>query len=347
MPPTSSDLPLKATSGDRDEFRRLAEPFRQELRLHCYRMLGSSHDAEDAVQETLLRAWRSLEEFEGRASLRNWLYKIATNTCLNAIADRKKTARLLPQDLSAPAQAVPADPATEIAWLEPYPDEPGDDFNVSMPGPEARYEQHEAVRLAFVAALQYLPPRQRAVLLLRDVLGWSASEAAQLLDTSIASITSALQRARETLSTRYDSMAQLSPTPDERLRALLDRYVAAWEAAELDAFVSLLTEDAILSMPPYREWYRGRDAIRSFFAWAWKRYDVEHGAFRLLSTAANRQPAFAVYSRRRDEGDYIAHSIQVLTLQKDHIAVLTNFKDPRLFDRFGLPEVLSESVRSR
>jgi RNA polymerase sigma-70 factor (ECF subfamily) len=340
MPPTNSGSQPEAPRGDGDAFRHQVEPFRRELRLHCYRMLGSSHDAEDAVQETLLRAWRSLEEFEGRASLRNWLYKIATNTCLNAIAARKSMARLLPQDLSTAAQAFPKDPATEIAWLEPHPDDPGDDLNAMTPGPEARYEQHEAVRLAFVAALQYLPPRQRAVLLLRDVLGWSASEAAQLLDTSIASITSALQRARDTLSTRYDSTTQLTATPDERQRALLDRYVAAWEAAELDAFVSLLTEDAILSMPPYREWYRGRDAIRGFFAWAWNRYDVEHGAFRLVPTAANRQPAFALYSRRRDEGDYLAHSLQVLTLRGDHIAVLTNFKDPRLFEHFGLPEAL-------
>jgi RNA polymerase sigma-70 factor (ECF subfamily) len=328
-----------AKRGDHDAFRQLAEPYRRELRLHCYRMLGSAHDAEDAVQETLLRAWRGLGEFEGRASFRNWLYKIATNACLNVLATRHRTARLLPQKVGPPAREISQEPTTEIAWLEPYPDEPLGDVEAAAPGPEARYELREAVQLAFVAAVQQLPPLQRAVLLLRDVLGWSAVEAAQLLDTSVASITSALQRARAKMETSYGSGERQSRLPDEQERALLDRYVAAWDTADLDGLVALLKEDAILSMPPYREWFSGRDAIRGVFAWAWSRY-LGPGAFRLVRTAANRQPAFAVYTRSRQTGDYVAHSIQVLTLREDRIAILTYFLNAELFDSFGLPDVL-------
>lgn len=338
--PSSDDalnvLLESARRGDHAAFRQLAERHRRELQLHCYRMLGSIHDGEDAVQETLLRAWRGLGEFEGRSSLRNWLYKIATNICLNGLAARQRTARLLPQNTGPPAQSLPQEPATEIAWLDPYPDESLDDVDAVAPGPEARYEMHEAVQLAFVAAVQQLPPLQRTVLLLRDVLGWSAAEAAQLLDTSVASITSAVQRARTTMEMHYGSMERPTQRPDVQEQALLDRYVEAWENADLEGFVALLREDAVLSMPPYREWFSGREAIRDFFAWSWKRYGGRD-AFRLIRTTANRQPAFALYSRNRSTGDYLAHSIQVLTLRQGGIAVLTNFKNARLFDSFGLP----------
>jgi RNA polymerase sigma-70 factor, ECF subfamily len=348
MPPTQSDSPPRSPSillesarrGDHGAFRELAQAHRRELRAHCYRMLGSIHDAEDAVQETLLRAWRGLGEFQSRASFRNWLYKIATHACLNMLAARRRVARLLPHNIGSPAQSLPREPPTEIAWLEPYPDEPLEDLSAAEPGPDARYEVHEAVQLAFVAAVQQLPPLQRAVLLLRDVLGWSATEAAHLLDTSVASITSALQRARATMEKNYDSGERPASQPDERQRELLDRYVAAWETADLEGFVALLKEQAILSMPPYREWFLGREAIRGFFVFACNRYGGR-GAFRLLPTSANRQPAFALYARSGAAGDYLAHSIQVLSLRDEHIAVLINFKDPRLFDAFGLPARLT------
>lgn len=325
-----------AKRGDHDAFQQLAECHRRELRLHCYRMLGSIHDAEDAVQESLLRVWRGLGDFEGRASFRNWLYKIATHACLNMLAARQRTSRLLPHDIGPPAQALPQEPATEIAWLDPYPDESTADVSSNEPGPDARYERHEAVQLAFVAAVQRLPPLQRAVLLLRDVLGWSAAEAASLLDTSVASITSALQRARATMETTYDASGRSAARPDERQRELLDRYVAAWETADLDSFVALLKEDAILSMPPYREWLLGPDAIGSLFAFACSRYGGR-GAFRLMRTAANGQPAFAIYSQNGATGDFVAHSIQVISLHQDRVAVIVNFRKPELFDFFGLP----------
>lgn len=334
-------LMAAAKRGDRNAFQRLAERHRRELRLHCYRMLGSIHDAEDGVQESLLRAWRGLGDFEGRASFRNWLYKIATHACLNMLTARQKTSRLLPHDIGPPAQTIPQEPATEIAWLDPYPDDAIEGLSAIEPGPDARYESHEAVQLAFVAAVQRLPPLQRAVLLLRDVLGWSADEAAHLLDTSVASITSALQRARATMETNYDSDGRSASRPDERQRELLDRYVAAWETADLDSFVALLKEDAILSMPPYREWLLGREAIGELFAFACSRYGGR-GAFRLVRTAANGQPAFAVYSRSSATGGFVAHSIQVITLHEDRIALMINFRKTELFELFGLPARLTD-----
>jgi RNA polymerase sigma-70 factor, ECF subfamily len=328
---------LEAQRGDRDAFETLAGPFRKELELHCYRMLGSIHDAEDLVQETLLRAWRSVAEFEGRASFRSWLYRIATNACLNALASRKSTQRLMPQALGPPADAPPEAAAVDIAWLEPYPDGALPE-NAGAPGPEARYEMHEAVQLAFIAAVQHLPPRQRAVLLLRDVLGWSAAEAAQLLETSTASINSALQRARATLETLSGLPRPNVAVDDDAQRALLDRYVETWEAADLDGLVALLKADAVLSMPPFREWYAGREAIRRFLAYAWSTRG--YAGFRLVSTAANRQPAFALYSRTHDDAEFRAHSLQVLTLRDAQIEVLTNFKNAQLFAAFRLPATL-------
>jgi RNA polymerase sigma-70 factor, ECF subfamily len=332
------DLLESAQRGDREAFETLIEPFRKELQLHCYRMLGSIHDAEDLVQETLLRAWRGLAEFEGRASLRSWLYRIATNACLNALASRKNAQRTLPEALGPPSSAPPKVAAEDVPWLDPYPDAAFADIAATPLGPEARYEMREAVELAFVAAIQLLPPRQRAVLLLRDVLGSSAAEAAQLLEMSIASINSALQRARATIGTRADSPRPRVPDDDETQRALLDRYVETWEAADLDGLIGLLKADAILSMPPFREWFAGREAIRSFLAYAWTTRG--YGGFRLVRTGANGQPAFALYSRTHDSTEFHAHSLQVLTLRDGEIEVLTNFRNSQLFDAFGLPAVL-------
>jgi RNA polymerase sigma-70 factor (ECF subfamily) len=327
--------------GDRDAFQQLAEPYRRELRLHCYQMLGSVHDSEDLVQETFLRAWRGLNSFEGRASFRGWLYRIATNACLNALAARGGTRRVLPETHGPPSDQPPeGEPATEVTWLEPYPDTAVEGIADSAPSPEARYEMREAVQLAFVATIQHLPPRQRAVLLLRDVLGWTATETAALLDASVASVNSALQRARTTLAKGFPAgRPTTNPAPDARQRALLERYVRAWEGRDLDGFVALLREDAVLSMPPWRQWYLGREAIRAFFAWVWESPDCGP-PFRLVPIAANRQPAFALYRGSRDDPEARAHGIELLTLQDDAIAVLTVFRDPRLFAAFGLPTVL-------
>jgi RNA polymerase sigma-70 factor (ECF subfamily) len=325
--------------GDRDAFERLVEPYRRELQLHCYRMLGSLQDAEDLVQETLLRAWRGRDRFEGRSSVRNWLYTIATNACLNALAQGRRARRVLPETLGAPADRTPAGaPATEIAWLEPYPDAALEGIPDAAPGPEVRYELQEAVQLAFVAAIQHLPPRQRAVLLLRDVLGWSASETAGLLDVTVASVNSALQRARATLEQRVPrEPPRATPAPDDRQRALLERYLQTWEGADLDGFVALLREDAVLNMPPWRQWYRGREAIRALLAWAWP---SAGRPVRLVPIAANRQPAFALYRRGAAGRELQAHGIWLLTLQDEAIAALTGFLDPRLCAAFGLPAVL-------
>src|SRR5690348_14902337 len=255
------------------EFERLADPLRRELKVHCYRMLGSVHEAEDLVQETLLRAWRGFDTFDAGGSFRAWLYRIATNACLNALESRKRAQRLLPDQIGPAATGMPAGPATEVAWLEPYPDSGLIGVVDEAANPEARYTSREAVKLAFVAAIQQLPPRQRAVLLLCDVLGWAAAEAATLLGGSTASINSALQRARETLAKRYpDGRPVEAPRPDATQQMLLDRYLLAWEGLDLDSFVSLLKEDATYTMPPLPQWYAGRDAIRAFFGWAWKRY---------------------------------------------------------------------------
>ncbi len=323
---------------ERETFQHLVEPYRPEIQLHCYRMLGSLHDAEDLVQETFLRAWRGLDDFEGRTSLRSWLYRIATNACLNA--RRANARRVLPETHGPPADHAPLGAAdAEIAWLEPYPDAALEGIADVAPGPEARYEMREAVQLAFTAAIQELPPRQRAVLLLRDVLGWSAGETAALLDASAASVNSALQRARATLRQRFPSgRPGAQPVPDDRQGRLLQRYVRTWEESDLDGFVALLREDAVLSMPPWRQWHVGRAAIRAFMAWVWRPDRRRHHL--LVPTAANRQPAFGHYRSESEGSEWRAFGIQVLTLQDDAIASLTNFVDARLFAAFGLPSVL-------
>ena len=329
-----------ARPGDQDAFQRLTEPHRRELQLHCYRMLGSLHDAEDLVQETFLRAWRGLDRFEGRASFRSWLYRIATNACLNALASSQSARRGLPQTYGPPTDQMPeGQPNTEIAWLEPYPDTLLEGVPDAAPGPEAHYELQESVQIAFVAAIQHLPPRQRAVLLLRDVLGWSAAEAALLLESSVPSVNSALQRARATLAKQFpDGRPASQAAPDDRQRALLDRFVQCWEGADLDNLVALLREDAILSMPPREEWYQGRAAIRAFFTWAWSGRCVN--PYRLIPTAANGQPAFIHYMRASNLAEYRAHAIWLPTLQDDTIAGLIAFVNPQLAAAFGQPATL-------
>jgi RNA polymerase sigma-70 factor (ECF subfamily) len=308
-------------------------------------MVGSVHEAEDLVQETYLRAWRGFEGFEGRGPFRAWLYRIATNACLNALASRRNEQRLLPyQRIPATTEMPEGVPATDVAWLEPYPDSLLDSIADDAPTPEAHYAAREAVQLAFVAVIQQLPPRQRAVLLLCDVLDWSATEAATLLGSSTASINSALQRARDTLAKRYaKGRPPIVGAPDDAQRLLLGRYLHAWESGDLDGFVAFLKEDATYTMPPWQQWYAGRGAIRTFFGMAWKAY----GGFRLVSTAANRQPAFALYTRAGVDAPWTAHSIQVLTLERDTISALTMFVKPiglRLFEAFNLPLTLPDTA---
>jgi RNA polymerase sigma-70 factor (ECF subfamily) len=325
-------------------FERLAEPFRREIKLHCYRMLGSVHEADDLVQETYLRAWRSFDSFGG-GSLRAWLYRIATNACLSALASRKNMRRFLPDQQAPPAMRMPeGGPAVDLPWLEPYPDSYLQEIADDAPGPGARFASGEAVKLAFVAVIQQLPPRQRAALLLCDVLGWAAAEAASLLGGSTASINSALQRARETLAKRYpDGRRVAASRPNPAQQELLGRYVRAWEGHDLDGFVALLKEDAALTMPPWLEWYAGREAIGSFFAMAWKTC----GGLRLVPTAANGQPAFALYERTGADTRWDAHSIHVLGIENDMIATLTMFVPPigsKLFPAFALPPTHPDSL---
>jgi RNA polymerase sigma-70 factor (ECF subfamily) len=330
------ELLALARGGDREAFQRLAEPHRAELQLHCYRMLGSIHDAEDLVQETMLRAWRAIAQFEERASFRNWLYRIATNACLNAL-ERTKRHRVLPDTSGTPFETMPnADGAMDLPWLEPYPDSALAGVPDAAPGPDARYEMREAVQLAFIAAIQLLPPRQRAVLLFRDVLGLSASEAATLLDSSVASVNGALQRARALIDERLHSGRRRSHEPTRRQRELLERYVHAWEHADVAGFVALLREDVLFTMPPWPHWYRGRKSVGDFLAWTCR--PGSSGPFRLMPTAANGQPAFAFY-RQFHQTEWRAHSIQLLELDGDEIASLTSFVSPSLFRAFGLPPI--------
>ncbi len=335
----------QASERSNQAFERLAEPLRREIKLHCYRMLGSIQEAEDLVQETYLRAWRSFGSFEG-GSFRAWLYRIATNACLNAIARRKSMQRWLPdQQGPAAVETTVGAPATDVAWLDPYPDSDLEGLADHAPNPEARYTSREAVQLAFVATIQQLPPRQRAALLLCDVLGWAAIEAATLLGGSTASINSALQRARATLAKPYpDGRPPVLAEPNTAQQKLLGRYLQAWEGHDLDGFVALLKEDATYTMPPWRQWFAGREAIRSFFATAWKGWS----SFRMLPTAANGQPAFALYAHRIGaDATPAAHSIHVLAVEHDMISRLTLFvqyADPRLFRAFGLPFIFPDAA---
>jgi RNA polymerase sigma-70 factor, ECF subfamily len=355
-----------ARGGDEDAYRRLLEPYRSELHAHCYRMLSSVHDAEDALQDASLRAWRGLEKFEGRSSLRSWLYTIATNTCLNQIARRPK--RVLPIDYgpAADPHGGPGEPVVESVWVEPYPDETLG-LEDGLASPDARYEQRESVELAFIAALQLLPPNQRAVLILREVLGFSAQEVASSLDTSVASVNSALQRARKTVDERLPERSQqatLRALGDDALSEIVDRYVEAWEQNDFETVIGMLAEDATFAMPPLASWFGGREEIAIFLegwplsgSWRW----------RPLRVTANGQPALAFYAWDDAEQAYLPFALNVLTFRGEFISDVVAFvarateipatqsygrwvdepMDPNrlyaTFERFGLPARLEES----
>ena len=337
---TERDLLEAACGGDEGAFRRLVEPHRPALHAHCYRMLGSLHDAEDALQETLLRAWRGLCKFDGRSSLRRWLYRIATNACLDALARRPK--RVLPIDYGPPVDAhgrEPGEPPADSAWVDPYPDEVLG-VEDGYAGPAARYEQREAVELAFVAALQHLPPRQRAVLVLRDVLGFSAKEVSDALGTTVASANSTLQRARKAVDERLPERSQqatISSLGDERVREIVERLIDAFERADIDAIVALLDEDATFAMPPYAEWYRGREAIAD----SWLMPGGPPGRLRYVPTRANGQVALGAYAFDSESGRFRPIALDVLTLRGARVADVIAFRLPDVFPRFGLPEELA------
>ena len=332
---TAADLILRARAGDGDAFRELTEPYRRELQVHCYRMLGSFQDAEDALQDTLLSAWQGLGGFEERASLRTWLYRIATNRCLNA---RRSASRRPAKEWDVPNVEPPVPTRLgEVVWLEPFPDALLEGA-VGVPlGPEARYEQTESISLAFVTALQVLPPRQLAVLILRDVLGFHAKEVAEMLDSTVESVNSALKRARASLQRRRLPTADRDPPPASESpseEALVAKFVRAYQSADLDALVALLTEDVSISMPPMPFEYEGRDVVARFCAsifGAGRRFD-------LVPTRANGQPAFGAYLRTPTG---IGHGIGllVLTLSGDRICAMTRFENSVL-PWFGLPRSL-------
>ena len=326
-----------ARAGDERAFADLVGVYRRQLYAHCYRMLGSTVDAEDALQETLVGAWRGLEGYEGRASLRSWLYAIATNACLRAI--RRRPARMLPLDYapSADPQEPLAAPLAETVWIEPL----SDTMLADAATPAGRYEQRESVELAFIAALQRLPARQRAVLILRDVLGFSARDAARTLDTTSVSIDSALARARRTIDARLPDRSQqatLRSLGDTAVRRLVEDFVAAWERADVDAVVSMLARDAALAMPPEPAWFSGRDAIREFLAAM--PFAADSPQHRLLPTTANGQPAFGHYSWRGERDAFVRHAITVLTLRGAEIGAITFFRGADAFTSFELPATI-------
>jgi RNA polymerase sigma-70 factor (ECF subfamily) len=319
--------------GNEDAFRLLVEPYRAAIHAHCYRMLGSLFDADDALQETLLRAWRALPRFQGHELLRPWLYRIATNVCLDALARRRK--RGLPIEHGRPAgpNEEPGEPLAEPVWVEPYPDK-AVGLEDGYASPEARYEQREAVELAFIAALQHLPASQRAVLLLRDVLGFSAKETAGTLETTVASVNSALQRARRRVDQRMPARSQqatLRSLGDERVRAVVAGYLDAWERGDVDALAAMLAEDATFQMPPYLTWWRGREIIAASAAEPRHRY---------LPTQANGQAANAAYRWNAHKGSYVAEALEVLALEGTLVKQMTAFMMPQVFQRFGLPDEL-------
>lgn len=319
-------LVAAALGGDEEAFRSLSSPYARELHVHCYRMLGSLHDAEDACQETLLRAWRYLGSFEARSSFRAWLYRVSTNVCLTMAAQRPPAKTTLPGDLV----------------LSPYPDQLLDELPAELVSPAARYDLRESVELAFLAAIQVLPPRQRAVLILCDVLGWTAREVASLLESSSASVNSALQRARATLTRRWAEghlSRDTTEVPGEVEQSLLRRYVEAWEAVDIEGLVSVLREDAVMTMPPAPAVFESGRAIADFFATV--PADGRLDQIPLIPTRANRRPALAAYLLDADAGAYRPYGLMVFRIERDGIAEITGFGDPALFPYFGLPSELS------
>jgi len=330
-----AELIARAQAGDGEAFRALTDPHRRELQVHCYRMLGSLQDAEDAVQDTLVSAWQGLGGFEGRASIRTWLYRIATNRCLDSL----RSASRRPAKAWDIPGVDPPEPTRlgDVVWLEPYPDALFDDAMGVPIGPEARYQQTESISLAFVTALQVLPPRQIAVLVLRDVLGFHAIEVADMLDSTVESITSALKRARANLQGRRLPTAEHAPPPRAESpseQVLVAKFVRAYESADLEAIVSLLTDDVFMSMPPMPLEYQGRDVVAQFCAGILR----PGRRFDLVATRANRQPAFGAYLR---DPTGISHGtgLFVLTLAGDRISAMTRFENS-VFAWFGLPHSL-------
>jgi RNA polymerase sigma-70 factor (ECF subfamily) len=326
------ELLAAARGGDELAFQRLVEPRHNELHAHCYRMLGSIHDAEDALQEALLRAWRGMRRFEGKSSLRAWLYRIATNTCLDAIGKRPK--RVLPIDFGPGADPhdSPGTPVAETVWIEPYPDELLRDADV-FASPEAHYEQRESVELAFVSALQHLPARQRAVLIMRSVLGFSAREVAEALATTVASVNSSLQRARRTVEERLPERSQqetLRTVGDARLTEVVERYMAALQSGDVDRVLALLTEESTWSMPPLPVWFRGREAVAAFLT----DYPLRE-RWRHVPTRANGQLAVGCYVFDEQRGCFVIAVLDVLTLRGELVDDVTAFLAPWLFRRFG------------
>ena len=324
-------------------FATLFERHRGELRVHCYRMLGSLEDSEDLVQETFLRAWRKRASFgsDGRSAFRPWLYRIATNACLDVLRSRPR--RVVPPQVASPGDpAAPPSPPVDLPWLQPYPDRLLEPAAPTEDEPDAAAVARETIELAFIAAIQHLPPRQRAVLILRDVLGWSAKDAAALIDASVNSVNSALQRARATLrrqlgERRTEWARSAEPSAEEH--ELLRKYVDAHERADADALAALLREDARLTMPPHPTWYEGRAAIRIA---AGQGFEPSFGTLRTLVTAANRQPAAAHYLRRPGESEYRALALDVLSVEDGRIAEISSFVSPELFPAFGLAPLLRE-----
>jgi RNA polymerase sigma-70 factor, ECF subfamily len=330
-------------SGDESAFAALAERHRWQLRVHCYRMLGSVDDAEDLVQDTFLRAWRGRQQFEGRSLFRTWLHRIATNACLNAI--ERAPRRIMPQDVAPPVTAATdasgarAEPpwAPELPWVQPYPDDLLEPAAPSETQPDTIIVSRETIELAFIVALQHLPGRQRAILILREVLGWSAKETAALLDTTVKSVNAALQRARSTLRTLQTSeQRDVVATRTERERDLLERFMAAWENKDAHAITALLREDARWSMPPAPLWFDGRAAIERLF----ELFPLQRlGDFRILPTAANRQPAAAGYLRPHGQSSYHLTGVTVLRVEGAEIAEVISFS-PVLVSAFRLPPTL-------
>jgi len=331
------ELLAAAQEGDERAFAELLTGFRGELHAHCYRMLGSVHDADEAWQEVSLRAWRGIAGFEGRSSFRRWLYRVATNVCLTMITQRAK--RVLPIDLSPAAEAGDnlGEPLAESVWVEPYPDSPPLAAD-SRFTPDASMERRENIELAFVAAVQHLPGNERAALLLREVIGFSAREVAELVDATVPAVNSALQRARRIVNDRMQTQSPRSTVRsigDARLREIVGNYVNAFERGDVNALVALLTDDVTWAMPPTPIWYRGHAAVTAFLVEGPMRV-----RWRYLTTVANGQPAVACYIWDPERQEYVAKVLDVLTLDGERIAAVTAFIDSRLFRQFGLPDVL-------